>query len=278
MSLTTWSNQKRTASEKEPEKEPLEKRPETAWGNGGSSLYPDSGPCEGGTHVVVMSTNISTVADKYKRSIHNISYFCEFGVVRVPAHSYTSLLTSTKVVKTDPDRNSLWCITPTVMSCGQVPFALYATIPKQQQNTKQNTKEQNTKLKTKLNTETIETNRTTDLLLVDELEVDSSLSFDNALNDDNPIEYINLKLGTSISFTYIDSALTKLHYTPQGIDVHLSHIRGECNTPSVLTVKGMNLNVDADRTLFGCRFGNRVVPAFVNQKIVDYNNIGQEKG
>lgn len=267
MSLTTWSNQKRTATEKEP----TEKRPETAWGNDGSSLYPNSGPCEGGTHVVVMSTNISTIADKYQQSIHNISFFCEFGVVRVPAHSYTSLLTTTKVVKTDPDRNALWCITPTVMSCGQVPFALYATIPKQ------NTKEQNTKL-TKLNTETIETNRTTDLLLVDELEVDSSLSFDNALNDDNPIEYINLNLGTSISFTYIDSALTKLNYTPQGIDVHLSHIRGECNTPSVLTVKGMNLNVDADRTLFGCRFGNRVVPAFVNQKIVDYNNIGQEKG
>ena len=265
--LNTWSTKRRVD-----QGDQQDERPETSFGLHGSSMFPGSGPCEGGTHVVVMSSNISKFEDSNKND-STVSFWCQFGVVKVPAHSFqpNNVGESAKLLKDDPDRNTLWCVTPVVMSCGRVPFALLASAKtsitsKTSESTINTTTMPTSDLISKMNTTSMQ--KTPPLLLLDEeLETEDN-------KNDELSAVVDLGLGESITYIFIDSALKTLGYTPSGVDILMSETRGECSTPTTIEIKGLNLNVDKDRSRFGCRFGELIVPAFVDRKSTTYKNIG----
>ena len=282
---------------------PKRDRPDPAFGLGGSSLYPGSGPCEGGTHVVVMSANVSMFARVHgvigdvSNKDRGIKFACRFGVVRVPAIRYATRRErwappmdddednieedgkngggKSDMLNDDPDQDTVWCVAPRVMSCGRVPFALLASfIPTTMV------------LPEKEGKEVIENRSTTDdsLLEVEEVvgegEARGNTNTNTTANNNNNNKtehWFNLGLGDMVTYTYVDLAFEELgrkggsSSAESSSDVLMSNNRGACSASIKIVVSGLNLNPSSH---FGCRFGHRVVRADVERKDVTFNNIG----
>jgi hypothetical protein len=199
-----------------------------------------------------MSSKISQYVEQHP----NATFHCEFGVVKVPAHNFLQSVAAVAVddgdegeqkapptlLKDDPDRDSLWCEAPRVMSCGRVPFALYAE-------------------RSAVGLEKI-LNQTVD-------------KFENI-----DMVYENLELGKMVTYTYKDKELQQLGYDPAGVNVHMTPTRGECIGMTEIRVSGLNLDPmpgkhnKGDKSKYGCRFGNRVVPAFLEHQEINFDHIG----